>query len=109
MNHLFIKYQERCYRIKLTDICYIATIPEASHTIVIATVDKKYTLLGKIQDLEKDTDPVLKRCNRGLLVNPEHVTSVATKTYTLYFDNVEQDNLRIGRDYLSEFMNTWKQ
>lgn len=109
MNYLLIKHQDIIHRVKLDDICYIASIPDASHMIRIVTVDREYKLFGKLQDFQAQAGSILTRCSRGLLVHPDHVTSIAPKTRTLYFDNDQHDSQTISRAYLREFLRIWKQ
>lgn len=85
-------------RLNLADILYLESI---RHTIVIHTLDGKYSINGTLKDMEaKLADHHFFRSNSCYLVNLKHVTGVADQDCIM--SNGEQ--LRVSRPRKKAFM-----
>ena len=85
-------------RMNLTDILYLESI---RHTIVIHTLDGKYSINGTLKDMEaKLADRHFFRSNSCYLVNLKHVTGVADQDCIM--SNGEQ--LRVSRPRKKAFL-----
>ena len=80
-------------RMNLTDILYLESI---RHTIVIHTLDGKYSINGTLKDMEAK----LFRSNSCYLVNLKHVTGVADQDCIMSDD----ERLRVSRPRKKAFL-----
>ena len=85
-------------RMNLTDILYLESI---RHTIVIHTLDGKYSINGTLKDMEaKLADRHFFRSNSCYLVNLKHVTGVADQDCIMSDD----ERLRVSRPRKKAFL-----
>ena len=87
-------------RLNLADILYLESI---RHTIVIHTLDGKYSINGTLKDMEaKLADRHFFRSNSCYLVNLKHVTGVADQDCIMSDD----ERLRVSRPRKKAFLGT---
>lgn len=85
-------------RLNLADILYLESI---RHTIVIHTLDGKYSINGTLKDMEaKLADRHFFRSNSCYLVNLKHVTGVADQDCIMSDD----ERLRVSRPRKKAFL-----
>lgn len=74
-------------QVPFADILYFETSPTV-HKVILTTKTGSMEFYGKVSEIAK-TDPRLYQSHRAYVVNPENVTSIDRKNFTVHFENDE--------------------
>jgi len=96
VGYLSVKNENGAYKIAKSDILYFET---DNHYINVHAMDGVHRFRGKLSQLDDEfSKPAFAKCNRGLLVNVEHISSIH-KTRVMMINKAE---LSLSRNYWEE-------